>query len=271
MRLMEVHKELHKPDGHAHLRKNFLRDLAKSALLKIMRFIEPHCHYYLARSNKFYPLVNPIVGIRTSQPSKLDPREVWAFGLNKIQIGMTQLMSHEVYEHNIQGAVAELGVFRGFNASALNLFFPDRELYLFDTFAGWDLSDLEADEKLGYETRHYLPFTDTNIELVMAKMPHKENVIVRKGWFPGSAFGLEDETFCYVFLDANLYQPTYEGLHWFYPRLTKGGYIVVDLFNYPDYPGAKKAVLDFSKEVGVSYVPIPDTTGSVVIGKPATS
>ena len=260
--------ELHKHDRHAHLRGNLLRDLAKSALLKLMRLCEPHCHYYLARSNKFYPFVNPIVGIRASQPCKLDAKEVWAFGLDKIQVGMTQLMSHEVYQQKIEGAVAELGVFRGFNASVMNHFFPDRRLYLFDTFEGLDPRDLEADERLGYNTSHYLEFTDTNIELVMSKMSHKENIIVRKGWFPDSAVGLEDERFCFVFLDANLYQPTYEGLHWFYPRLANGGYIVVDLFNWVDYPGAKKAVHEFSREVGISYVPIPNTTGSVVIGKP---
>jgi len=265
---MELHRELHKNDRHAHLRGNLIRDLAISALLKLMRLFEPHCHYYLARSNKFYPFVNPIVGIRASQPCELDPKEVWAFGLDKIQIGMTQLMSREVYQQNIEGAIAELGVFRGFNASVMNHFFPDRKFYLFDTFEGWDPRDLEADEQLGYTTSHYLPFTDTNIELVMSKMFHKENIIVRKGWFPDSAVGLEDETFCFVFLDANLYQPTYEGLHWFYPRLANGGYIVVDLFNWLDYPGAKKAVHDFSREVGISIIPIPNTTGSVVIGKP---
>ena len=243
-------------------------NLAKSALLKVMRLVEPHCHYYLARSNKFYPFVNPIVGIRTSQACKSDPTRVWAFGLDKVQIGMTQLISHEVYRQNIEGAVAELGVFRGFNASVMNHFFPDRKLYLFDTFEGLDPRDTEADERLGYNTRHIRDFSDTNVELVMSKMSHKENIIVRKGWFPDSAVGLEDETFSYVFLDANLYQPMHEGLHWFYPRLTNGGYIVVDLVNWGEYPGPRKALHDFAREVGISYVPIPSMTGSAVIGKP---
>ena len=51
-----------------------------------------------------------------------------------MQLGMTQFMSQEVYRQNIEGAIAELGVFRGFNASVMNHFFPDRKLYLFDTF-----------------------------------------------------------------------------------------------------------------------------------------
>lgn len=246
------------------------KNLTKSAILKIMRLIEGHCNYYLSRNNPFYPLVNPIVGIRASRPRGLHPKEVWAYGMDKVQHGMTQLMSHEVHEHHIEGAVAELGAFRGFNASVLNHFFPDRKLYLFDTFEGFDPRDLEAEKRLGYNTNNYDDFSDSSIELVMSKMTHKENIVVRKGWFPDSAVGLENETFCFVSIDADLYQPIYLGLRWFYPRLAKGGYIIVDDFNWSDYPGAKKAVHDFSREAGVSYIPIPNTTGSVVIGKPLT-
>jgi O-methyltransferase len=249
---------------------DFHKNLAKAAILKVTRLIETHCDYYLAHNNQFYPFINPIVGIRTSQPCALRPKDVWAYGMDKVQHGMTQLMSHEVYEHHIDGAVAELGAFRGFNACVLNHFFPDRKLYLFDTFEGFDQRDLEVEEQLGYNTKDYDDFRDTSIELVMSKMSHKENVKVRKGWFPDSAVGLEDERFCLVYIDADLYQPIYEGLHWFFPRLAKGGYIIVDDFNWSDYPGAKKAVRDFSREVGVSYVPIPNTTGSAVIGKPLT-
>jgi O-methyltransferase len=245
-------------------------NLAKAALLKLMRWIEARCHFYLARENKFFPFVNPVVGIRAHPPCDLGPREVWAFGLDKIQIGLTQLMSHELYRQNIEGAIAEVGVFRGINASVMNYFFPDRRFYLFDTFAGFDSRDLKADEQQGFNTSEYprRDFTNTNVELVMARLPHKEKIIVRKGWFPDSAGGLEGETFCFVFLDANLYQPIYKGLHWFYPRLANGGYIVVDLVNWNEYPGPRKAVQDFSRDVGISYIPIPSSTGSVAIGKP---
>lgn len=38
--------------------------------------------------------------------------------------------------------------------------------------------------------------------------------------------GIED-SFCFVSLDMDLYKPTYEGLHYFYPRLNHGGYIFI--------------------------------------------
>ncbi len=247
------------------------KNLAKAALLRVMRVVEARCDYYLARGNTFHPLVNPIVGIRSSPAGRLNAADVWAYGLDKVQHGLTQLLSDEVYRHGIDGAIAELGVFRGFNASVMNHFFPDRQLYLFDTFEGFDRRDLNVEERLGYDTRRYHDFRETTVDLVMSKMPHKRNVVVRKGWFPESAAGLESHTFCLVVLDADLYQPIREGLRWFYPRLARGGYIVVDDVNWSDYPGARNAVQEFSREAGISYVPIPNTTGSVVIGKPLTA
>jgi O-methyltransferase len=246
----------------------FHKTLVKAALLKIMKLIETHSDYYMARGNEFYPFINPIAGIRTSQPCELNPKDVWAKGMDKVQHGLMQLISHEIYQRNIEGAIAEIGTYQGFSASVMNYFFPDRKIYLFDTFQGFDRRDLEVEEKLGFNSKGYDDFSNTSRELVMAKMTHKHNVMIRKGWFPESAVGLEGEKFCFVFIDADLYQPIYEGLHWFYPRLSNGGYIVVDDYNWNDYPGAKKAVEDFSKEVGICFIPIPTTTGSVVFGKP---
>lgn len=243
--------------------------LVKSAALRLMRWIEPRCPYYLSRDNEYHPFVNPLVGIRAPQPCHLDTEEVWAYGLDKIQVALTQFASQEIYQWNIEGAIAELGVFRGYNASVMNYLFPDRKLYLFDTFKGFDPRDLSEDAQLGYDiTKYRRDFGSTSVDAVLSKMFYRHNVIVRKGRFPESSVGLEHERFCFVFLDANLYRPMFEGLHWFYPRLAGGGYIVADLFNWDVYPGAKKAVRDFCRDVGVSYVPIPNRTGSVVIGKP---
>ena len=42
----------------------------------------------------------------------------------------------EIYRKNIGGNVAEAGVYQGEFASLMNKYFPDRKLYLFDTFEG---------------------------------------------------------------------------------------------------------------------------------------
>ena len=55
--------------------------------------------------------------------------------------------ANTVYKNNLIGSVAEGGVFEGDFAAVINECFPDRTLYLFDTFNGFDDKDL-AFEKI---------------------------------------------------------------------------------------------------------------------------
>jgi O-methyltransferase len=70
-----------------------------------------------------------------------------------------------------------------------------------------------------------------------------------------------------VSLDADLYDPIYAGLSFFYPRLVKGGYILIHDFNNDNYKGARRAVEQFCSEQNVNFVPLPDSGGSAIISK----
>lgn len=162
-------------------------------------------------------------------------------------------------EKIITGAVAELGVYQGEFAKEINKVFFDRKLYLFDTFEGFSDKDCEEEMKKGYlnhDKKGY--FSNTTEERVMNQMPHKENVIIKKGFFPNTAQGLE-ESFCFVNLDADLYAPTFEGLKYFYPRMETGGVIFVHDYFSKAFKGARAAVKEFCLNNNVKYVPIGDT------------
>ncbi|MDR3334041.1 MAG: TylF/MycF family methyltransferase [Treponema sp.] len=58
--------------------------------------------------------------------------------IDHVRHSSLRLITEEIRERNIEGAVAELGVFKGDFAKRLNIAFPDRKLYLFDTFDGFD-------------------------------------------------------------------------------------------------------------------------------------
>ena len=51
-------------------------------------------------------------------------------------------------------------------------------------------------------------------------MKFGDNCIVKRGVFPESAEGCTEERFAFVSIDADLYNPIYEGLNFFYPRLS---------------------------------------------------
>ena len=171
----------------------------------------------------------------------------------------------EITARKVAGNVAELGVYKGDFAKRLNQLFADRKLYLFDTFEGFARQDVHVEQAEGFSTGAQ-NFSDTSLELVMKKMAHPENCIVRKGFFPATAAGIVD-SFCFVSLDADLFEPIYQGLLFFYPQLEKGGYIFVHDFNNDEYKGARQAVVRFCQENSVGYVPIPDSGGTVVITK----
>ena len=175
-------------------------------------------------------------------------------------------LSKEIKRKNLRGSVAEAGVFRGDFAAQINKNFPQKLLYLFDTFEGFDKRDIMVEE--GYEANpsrgEY--FKQTSIEIVLSKMDYKENVIIKKGYIPETLQDVNDE-FCFVNLDMDLYQPTLEALKWFWPRMVSGGVILIhDYFeDTGTYPNLKKAVIKFTEEFNVPTMPIGDNLSIALI------
>jgi O-methyltransferase len=190
---------------------------------------------------------------------------VLPINLDYVRYTTLELCSREIRAKGLGGNVAELGVYKGDFAKRLNLLFPERKLYLFDTFEGFHQKDIELEKAKNF-SRGEQDFSDTSVDLVLRKMTHPGNCIVRKGFFPETAAGIDD-SFCFVNIDTDLYEPILRGLEFFYPRLEKGGYIFVHDFNNDAYIGARQAVVEFCSANGVGYVPIPDLCGTVILTK----
>jgi len=186
--------------------------------------------------------------------------------IDSVRLHTLIALSREIEVNKVFGNVAELGVYRGDFACNINKFFPERNLYLFDTFTGFSESDISYDKHNNYSNSSSQAFTETSVELVLSKMPFREKCLVYEGYFPESAKNIDD-TFSFVSIDADLYKPIYAGLNFFYERLSKGGYIMIHDFNLLFYSGAREAVTQFCSEQGIGYCPIPDSCGSVVICK----
>ena len=160
----------------------------------------------------------------------------------------------------VPGAIAELGVFRGEFSAAMNALLPERTLYLFDTFEGFDPAEAAPE---GLAAAH----ENASAEAVLRRLMHAERAIVRAGLFPASAEGLEQERFALVSLDADLEESTLAGLRWFAPRMQPGGYLLLHDWNHPGLPGVRRALERYEAETGsrLRGVPICDITGSLII------
>lgn len=167
-----------------------------------------------------------------------------------------------IYSNNIEGAVAECGVFRGDSAKYINKYFPDRTLYLCDTFEGFDLGDL-ADEKSknkgSFQSSRFADqtfFSKTSVDLVMSKMPNRKQVIIKKGYFPETMADI-DEKFVFVNLDMDLYIPMLEGLKYFWNKMIKDGCILLHDYFSKDFERVNAAVNDFENEIGRELIKVP--------------
>ncbi|MFT7034462.1 MAG: O-methyltransferase [Cyclobacteriaceae bacterium] len=171
----------------------------------------------------------------------------------------------QLKKNKINGFFAELGVHRGETAKAIHHMDQDRVFYLFDTFEGFAKEDLEQENQTD-ERFSTSMFADTSIDEVKQYIDGNDNLSFKQGFFPKTAEGLEGETFALVNIDADLYAPTIEALNYFYPRLNKGGVIIVHDYNH-NWDGIPKAINEFIGSIPESLIELPDWQGSVMIIK----
>jgi O-methyltransferase len=202
------------------------------------------------------PWLQRLRGISMHHPtfSREYAREVES-AYDAVRVAGIGLALETVRRSQIPGAIAELGVYRGETSRLLHQLAPERDLYLFDTFSGFPEKD---------DGR----FQDTAEEVVFRSIGDRRGVSIKKGVFPATAIGLEAEIFAFVMLDADRYQVTMDGLEFFYPRLSPGGFIFVHDYNSPESDHAvSKAVDAFFSDKPEWPVELPDRAGSVVIRK----
>lgn len=193
-------------------------------------------------------------------------RNVAYAGTDFIRYNTLGLLAQEIRQNKVPGACAELGVFQGDFACEISKLLPERKIYLYDTFEGFASQDLTTEQARKFSLADEC-FANTDVALVRAKMPHINQCVFRKGIFPQSAQQDGQERFCLVSLDADLYEPLYAGLKFFYERLSPGGYILVHDYGNPRYKGAAQAVRNFAREYKQNFVPLCDHLGSVVFTK----
>lgn len=165
-----------------------------------------------------------------------------------------------IRKNKIDGKFAEIGVYKGYTSKIIHMLAPEKELYLFDTFKGYPEEFIRKNDGR---------FKDTNLGLLKRTIGDLDNIIIRKGIFPETARGLENEKFAFVMIDLDLFKSTLYALEFFYPRLNAGGYIFVHDYNNPaeSHRAVLRAVNKFLKDKPEKIVQIPDKWGSIIISK----
>jgi O-methyltransferase len=175
-----------------------------------------------------------------------------------------KLVCDQLLKEQIIGDAAELGVWKG-NTAAILVEFTRRvrsTTYLLDTFSGFSSDDLT-----GIDSEKAMEFTDTSVNWV-ADMVGADGVKFVKGYFPDTQNQIPIDTrFALVHIDCDLYKPFKAGLEFFYPRLVRGGFLLMHDYSSLYWDGVEKAIDEFFADKPETVIPIPDRGGTAVIRK----
>lgn len=163
---------------------------------------------------------------------------------NRIK-AMVELLS----KITVEGAVIEVGVYKGGSASYIVDVFPERRIYLADTFTGIPHTTHETDNDKDGPCHKVGFFHDTSIDAIIEAFDGDKDITLLEGIFPDDFRRvLENETFAVVHLDCDMYQSYKDSLEFLYPRTVKGGIIIMDDYQIQTAPGATSAVDEFFKD-----------------------
>jgi O-methyltransferase len=172
--------------------------------------------------------------------------------LNNLQNCLENIMAN-----NIQGDFIETGVWRGGATIFMRAFLKaygitNRKVWVADSFEGLPKPNAEkypADKGDSHYTYDYLKVSLEQVRNNFAVFDLLDSqVCFLKGWFKDTLPQAKFEELSLIRLDGDMYESTMDAISNLYPKLSLGGYLIVD-----DYciPSCRAAIHDYRKAMGI--------------------
>jgi hypothetical protein len=174
--------------------------------------------------------------------------------------------THYVAANQIPGAIVECGVWRGGSMMAMALALLERKrgdipLYLFDTFMG--MAEPSKEDGPDVYEKWKANQTSTHNEWVYASLEDvRENLLSTgyeaslcnfvKGKVEDTIPTGAPESISLLRLDTDWYESTKHELEHLFPRLSRGGVLIVD--DYGHFDGCRKAVDEYIRDRGLTLL-----------------
>lgn len=169
----------------------------------------------------------------------------------------------------LDGDFVDCGVFRAGNAMSIMTYIDfknmkGRKYFLFDTFCGLDEKCASKEEVDGYKgmySKDVYPF-------VADSFKDFPNVEIVRGAIPQTLTQVDIKKVAYLSIDMNCVMPEIEALKFFWPRMVKGGIVILDDYGWGGFHDRQKEAQDkFAESVGVKIFTLP--TGQGMMAKPS--
>jgi macrocin-O-methyltransferase TylF-like protien len=164
----------------------------------------------------------------------------------------------QIHNSNVPGDLIECGVWRGGTTLFMRGFLKaygitDRTVWVADSFAGLPAPSLPEDEGLDLSADKY-PMLTIPLAAVRDLFARygllDEQVRFLKGWFKDSLGAACIGSLALMRVDGDLYESTRDALSALYPKVSEGGFVIID--DYNAIPACRQAVDDYRRRNGIS-------------------
>ncbi len=178
----------------------------------------------------------------------------------KTMIGLNRLNNIEdciriIIKEKLEGDFIETGVWRGgatilMKAVLNELKVENRKIWLADSFEGLPIPNhkvYKVDKGNKLYKQRILKVSQEEVRRNFEQYDLLDgNIMLLKGWFKDTLPNAKLEKLSLLRLDGDLYESTMLSLEHLYPKLSIGGFVIVD--DYNAFNNCKKAVDDFRQE-----------------------
>jgi O-methyltransferase len=141
----------------------------------------------------------------------------------------------------------------------------DRRIWCCDSFEGMPIPTVGGETFSGTEDFSDLDYLAVSLEQVQENFQRygllSDRIQFLKGWFSDTLPKAPIKQIALLRLDGDLYESTRDALEPLYPKVSKGGFVIVD--DYNSWDGCKKAVTEYREQHGITAPLIPIDNAAV--------
>jgi O-methyltransferase len=198
--------------------------------------------------------------------SKSEETESWKGFSIRWRVYIVCKMAEQI--KHLDGDFVECGVNRGGLSYAMVHYIDfqntNKLLFLLDTFTGYDSRFLTQEEKDLDLINKYASYNEDSYEYVQSIFS-KFKCKVIKGAVPDTLPQCETQKVAYLSIDMNCVEPEIAAFRYFWPKMVKGGIVILDDYGFPDHILQKNAFDKLSQELHFNIIQLP--TGQALIFK----
>jgi hypothetical protein len=178
--------------------------------------------------------------------------------IGAVRLNNVHTCMESVLRDGVPGDFIETGVWRGGTTIFMRGFLKarsitDRRVWVADSFEGLPKPDAKrypVDRFWRWDLMKYFAVSEDRVRRNFANYDLLDDQVhFLKGWFRDTLPAAPIEKLAVMRLDGDLYESTMDALKHLYPKLSVGGYVIID-----DYilPSCRKAIHDYRDAHGIS-------------------